>query len=72
MSALAKAPGRSAAVSLGTSASTSRVRFCSMMAGEIRATRPRCSPGAPSTVTSTLWPMRTPGGVALGDGEPEP
>ena len=59
MSALAKAPGRSALPSFGTSASMSRVRFCSLMDGEMRATRPVCSPATPSTVTSTDCPTRT-------------
>jgi hypothetical protein len=56
---LAKAPGRSVLPSFGTSASMSRVRFCSLMDGETRATRPLCSPATPSTVTTTDCPTRT-------------
>ena len=51
---------------MGTSASMSSVRFCSLTAGDRRATRPVCTVGSPSTVTRTGWPTAHARGLALG------
>ena len=54
ISALAKAPGRTAPRSLGISASMSKVRLCSAICGDSRATVPWYTFGSPSTVTRTV------------------
>ena len=73
MSARAKAPGAEPAPARW--APRPRPGACGsarLIAGEMRATRPRCSPAAPSTVTTTGWPTATPARVALGHREAEP
>ena len=68
MSTRAKEPGHRKPRSLGTSASTSKVRFCSCTIGDSRTTRPRYTVGSPSTVNATACPTLTPAPSRSGTG----